>query len=128
MAHQLMYQFRYCPVPMVTELFAKVTIGAAGAPTLVPTSSLGVVSISRSSAGVYVVTLNQKYNRLMMADARFIASAGPASPIFNVKVDNVAASGALTLLFQSAIGTAADPASGEIMLLQIVVKNSTVLG
>lgn len=125
MANRRFYQFRFALEPMVTELFAHVTFGAAGAPTLDAAQSRGILSITRSSAGIYVIRLQDNYNRLLMAKHIFINATAPASPGFFITNDSVSSSTApaLTVEFNSA-GVATDPGSGEQVRLQIVLKNS----
>ena len=49
----------------IKTLFAKISIGATGAPTLVKPGSLGIASVARSAQGDYLVTLEDKYPALM---------------------------------------------------------------
>lgn len=119
------FQFHNSFVPNLTCLYLKATIGAAGAPTLVAAASVGVDSISRVSAGKFLVTLNKKYQALRMAKSCFIASGGAAAPDLSVDTDAVASAGTLTVLTQSG-GVNTDPASGEVMLLEIMLKDSSV--
>lgn len=119
------FQFYNSFIPELTAVYAQVSIGASGAPTLNALHSMGVDSISRVDEGEYLVTLNNKYNRLVYADAKFIASGGAAAPDFSVDTDAVQSAGTLTILTQSG-GVNTDPASGETMMLMIHLKNSTV--
>ncbi len=119
------FQFHNSFVPNLTCLYLKATIGAAGAPTIVAASSVGIDSISRSSAGTYLVTLNKKYQALRMAKSCFIAAGGAAAPDLAVGVDAVASAGTLTVITQSG-GSNTDPAPGEIMLLEFMLKDSSV--
>jgi hypothetical protein len=121
-----MNQFRYQLENAMVDLFVRVSIGAAGAPTLSTTYAKGVASISRSAAGRYVITLQDKYNNLMGIECSFLIAGIPAAPIASIFADNVAASGALTIQCADAAGAAADPANGEVMLLKISLKNSSV--
>lgn len=119
------FQFRSSGCPAVWDLFAKVTIGTAGAPTLVAAKSIGVTSISRVSAGKYLVTLNNKYPRMLQVFTTFIATDGAAAPNVAVSIDSIASAGTLTIVTQAG-GVNTDPAPGEIMHLNIVVKNSSI--
>lgn len=120
------FQFRSSPCPAVWDLFGKVTIGAAGAPTLVAINSLGIASVSRVSAGLYSIVLGQKYQRLLMVNAVFVAG-GANAPIFSIALDNVASTGILRVQFRNDAGAATDPGNGEVLLLDIIVKNSSVV-
>lgn len=121
------YQFHNSFVPNLTCLYLKATIGVAGAPTINALQSMGVDSISRVSAGKYLVTLNKKYQSLRQVKSCFIASGGAAAPDLSVDTDSVASAGTLTVLTQAG-GVSADPAVGEIMLLEIMLKDSSVAG
>ena len=69
-------------------IYAKATIGAAGAPTLVVNNSLGVASIVRDSAGVYIVTLDDKYEALLHVDIMML-EATAEDITFQVEVEAV---------------------------------------
>lgn len=107
------------------DLYARVTIAGSGAPTLVASASLGVASISRTSAGLYVLTLQDKYASLKYFDGAVIHSTAEDLN-FQVSAESVVS--AKTITFRTlAGGVATDPASGDILLLKIEVKNTTVL-
>ncbi len=122
---RMTYQFHNSFVPNFTALFLKATIGVAGAPTLVALQSMGIDSISRSAAGKYVITLNKKYQSLRMVKSCFIASGGAAAPDLAVDTDAVLSAGTLTVVTQSG-GVNTDPAPGEVMLIEIDLKDSSV--
>jgi hypothetical protein len=123
----------------VKQLFAHVTFGATGAPTLDAANSKGVASITRSSAGKYVVTMGtpassqaataDKYKKLLIAKHVFDASGNsgtaPAAPGMYVVSQAAATAGTVTIQFNAA-GTATDPASGEAVWLQFIFGDSTV--
>lgn len=118
-------QFHASFVPNLTCLYVKAVIGASGAPTINALQSMGVDSISRTSAGTYLITLNKKYQSLRMAKSCFVASGGAAAPDLAVDTDSVASAGTLVVLTQSG-GVSTDPAPGEIMLIEIMLKDSSV--
>jgi hypothetical protein len=126
MANGYYNQFHYSPVPMLTAIFAKVSFAALGAPTLVTANgaSKGVASISRNGAGDYSITLSETFPLLKGINASFVASSGAAAPIVSVKSDGVASTKVLRILTQSG-GINADPANGEVLLLEIMLKNSS---
>lgn len=108
----------------VKEIYAKVTIAATGAPTLVALSSKGVASISRTSAGLYVLTLQDKYNALMHAS---IAIVAPSSEDLSAKVKAESVASAKTVTFQcTAAAIATDPATGDTLLIALQLKNTSV--
>lgn len=121
--------------PQVVNLFAKVSFAAAGAPTLVTASSKGIKSIARNSAGTYTITLGQNnpsvietYPSLLMVKHVFDESSNsgtaPASPGMYVVASAVSSAGTLQIRFTTG-GVATDPAANEIVMLQLVLKNST---
>ncbi len=122
---RMTYQFHNSFVPNLTCLYLKATIGALGDPVISAASSVGIDSISRSSAGTYLITLNKKYQALRMVKSCFIAVGGAAAPDLAVSVDSVASAGTLVVLTQAG-GASSDPAPGEIMLLEIMLKDSSV--
>lgn len=111
------------------KLFAKVTIGATGAPTMSVVDSMGVASVSRTSAGVYKITLQDSYPKLLNIDATQILASGlPAAPSFAVKTETVAtlATPVINVCF-SAAGVATEVDSGAVLLLEITLKNSSAI-
>lgn len=128
MSNRLYTQFRYSLEKKVVDLFADVTFGATGAPTLVSTKSKGIKSITRSSAGKYVITLSDAYVGLLLVKHIFINSTAPASPSSYVVSHTVGSANPATVTVQfNAAGTATDPASGEEVLLQFVLRDSGAL-
>ena len=135
MANRWFNQFSKTMEKEVVNLFAHVTFGAAGAPTLVTADSKGIVSITRSSAGKYVLVFGTKagmldtYYKFLAATATFdtiTPAAPPASPVMYlsgnaISTINVAT---LTFTFESLAGAATDPASGEGVYLHFMLKNS----
>lgn len=110
----------------VVTLFAEVSIGAAGAPTLNPGRSKGIKSIVHNGGGSYTVTLQDRYQRVLGVQCSFISedSATPAiAP--NVTIA-LRAPDSLTVLCSSGT-TLTDPGEGETMLLRIDLSNSTAL-
>lgn len=147
--------FQQFPKTIVKEpvfLWGVINVGATGAPTLekwVPavggggaysaaaTSGTdygwqGILSISRTSTGLYVLTLKQSFQRLLSFRATFLSATGAAAaPIVGVlsgtSDTNVGSNTTpkVSFLCQSAAGVAADPASGEQMIVELVLQNST---
>lgn len=107
----------------VKEIYLDVAIGASGAPTL--TRGVGVASIARNSAGLYTITLQDQYSRLM--DVRIVQVAAVAEDLkFQLAAESVTTS-AKTIQFRSiAVATETDPSSGSRLLIQINLKNSSV--
>lgn len=106
----------------VKELYADIAIGGTGAPTL--TYGVGIASVTRDSAGVYIVTLQDAYMRLMALQVTNVA-ASAQDLTFAVETESVAS--AKTIQFRCLTGaTETDPASGSRLLVQINLKNSSV--
>lgn len=106
------------------HIFAQITFGSTGAPTLNFGGSY-ITSVTRNSAGDYTFVMRDNWNRLLGVESRFNSgSSAPAAPGMWIKTNSIT-SGSLRIVFNSA-GTATDPASGEIVYLDIVVKNSSV--
>lgn len=115
----------------VVHLYAKVNIGATGAPTLVAASSKGIASVARNSAGEYKVTLSDKYSSLLWGNCGLITTTGSDPTTVGVtarmEVDSVtAATPYVQFQFYKADGTAADPANGAVVLIKLELKNTSV--
>lgn len=127
MANRRYYQFQYSLEPSVVHLFARVTIGATGAPTLDSVKSRGIASISRTSAGLYKITLSDTYNRLLQVSKTNVNATAPASPAMYVTSETVSNVATPVINLQmNAAGTATDPGNGEEIRFHIVLKNSNV--
>lgn len=111
---------------MLTSLFVKATIGAAGAPTLVTANGMSkyIASIVRDDEGEYTITLSETFNQFLGIRASFVASGGAAAPDVSVDSEAVATTKEIVILTQSG-GVNTDPADGEIMYIEIMLKNST---
>lgn len=107
----------------VKEIYAKITIGASGAPTLVTASSLGVTSVSRTSAGLYVITLDDKYVAFKHADFQ-IATPTAEDIVPNLVSETVSTNKTVTFR-TTAAGVATDPASGDTVYVALQLKNTT---
>ena len=121
-----LFQFNYTYERDITRIHAKIAIGATGAPTL--TLAKGIVSMTRTAAGAYTITLKDNYYLFMDAKATFISStSAPAAPNLNVVSETVNSSTSPQILIQfrdlSAVAT--DPASGETLLLELVFRNAS---
>lgn len=127
MANRYMNQFVYTFEQKPCVMFAKVTIGATGAPTLVTASSKGIKSITRNSTGDYTLLLSDTYNSLL--HFKHIINSGssaPTAPGMYIKSDAVSSATVPGVEFvMNAAGTPTDPASGEILYLEIVLRNSS---
>lgn len=108
----------------VKQLHAKVAIGAAGAPTLDTEISVGIASVTRDSAGVYIMTLEDAYNDLV--DFHVMQQAAAAEDLtFQIEAEDVAS--AKTIQFRAqAAATETDPSDGSTLFIKIALKNTSV--
>ena len=136
MANRFMNQFPLALEQKVVNLFAHVTFGSTGAPTLDKANSKGIVSVTRNSAGKYTfvfgtttASLDVYYKLLCVKhvfDATGNSGTAPASPGLYITGNSVATVGTCSLqVVFNAAGTATDPASGEGVYLQFIFKDST---
>jgi hypothetical protein len=127
-------QFRFSMHKDPVDIFARVSFGAAGAPTLDSANSPGIVSVTRNSAGNYTFVFGtnsqialDSYNYLLNVEARFVSSAAPASPGMFVSNNSISIPGTASITLQfNAAGVATDPASGEQVLLDFILRNSSI--
>lgn len=120
------FNFSYSAKPVA--LRCSVSFGSSGAPTIVSGTGMGISSITRNSAGDYSIALSRAYNGLMHIKQVFNSgSSAPASPGMWIKTNSVAVAAAplVRIVFNSA-GTATDPASGEVVLLEILLNDSSL--
>lgn len=110
------------------SLYASISIGASGAPTIVSGTGMGIVSVTRTAAGSYSIALSHPYQALLAVRATFNSgSSAPAAPSVYIHTDSVKSSSApLVAIVTNAAGTPTDPASGEIILLEVLLQKSSV--
>ncbi len=102
--------------PGLVVLDLKIAIGASGAVSSV--KGYGA-SCAKNTTGVYDLTLDRGYARIISFDGSCLAASGALNhPV--LKADYTA--GSTTLQFQTCVqaGTATEPASGDFILLTIV--------
>jgi hypothetical protein len=118
----------------------EVTFGAVGAPTLVtsgtPIKSRGVASIARTSAGLYALTLQDRYVRFTNMFATWQNATGlPIAGrigLLGAPANGTAPTG-MVVTFNTLQGNGAspdvpvatDPASGDKMYLTVILEDST---
>lgn len=108
----------------VKHLHAKVSIGASGAPTLDSNISVGIASISRDSAGVYVLTLDDAYNALVDFSVMQIAAAAED---LTFQIESEAVASTKTIQFQcKAADVETDPSEDSVLLIKVALKNTSV--
>lgn len=112
----------------VAVLFADLTIGSSGAVTL--SRGHGIASAVKTATGVYTLTLEDSYNRLLAATGTLEASTGADSATVATRVElkssDVSASTPVVVLgTRQADGSAAHPASGTVIHVMLTVKASS---
>lgn len=153
MANRQFTQFNLMMDKGVVTLFAAIGFNGSGTPTLyqwsptartysaAPTAGCrGIKSITRNGTGDYTLTLQDTYQRLLVAGITFISNSNAAGPIYQVKVasnPNTAGStvaqglgtafNAVEILTFSAQGTAADPGTTELGIVNLTLQNSSAL-
>lgn len=119
-------------------LYAKVSIGAAGAPTLQISPKnlcLGIYSMVRTGAGAYTINLGlsstsvDTYQRLLWMGFADLKSTAPAEQSIYVVADNSAnlTSPNVQVQFLDPAGAAVDPSSGSVLLLKLELSNTTAI-
>lgn len=136
MANRWRNQFVSSLEKVVVDLFAEVTFGASGAPTIVAANTKGFISVTRNSAGTYTFVFGSAPNSINALDTyvKFLnahvifnsGSSAPASPGMYVKANSVSTAGTCSIqIVLNAAGTATDPASGEIGYFSFTLGDST---
>lgn len=125
MANRRLFQFRYSYERDVVEVMARITIGAAGAPTI--SEAKGVLSVVRNSAGNYTIRLVDNFNQLLESSSMLISPSAPAAPIMHLVSNSVSSATVPGVVLQcrDVANAAADPASGETILLRLCVRNAS---
>jgi hypothetical protein len=127
-----MNQFTYALDKGVTHLYCKITTFGA-APTFVGASDQkGFASIARQSTGDYLLTLSNPWVKLLNVtycwDESSNSGSAPTAPILFVKAKTLSTVSGGTVEFittTAAAGSATDPSTNEILMLDIVVAQST---
>lgn len=135
MANRWFNQFQKTLEKEVVSIFAHITFGTSGAPTLDVANSKGVVSVTRNSAGVYTFVFGTSsssldtYNKLLMVkhvfDESGNAGTAPTAPGLFIVTNSISTVGTASVKVEfNAAGTATDPASTEAVYMQFMFKNS----
>lgn len=134
MANRYGKQFSYTLEQDQWTLYGRFVVGATGAVTSGTVKGGGISTITRSSTGLYVITLSNKWNCMLEFNA-WIVSASGNSGIARVEPLNATpanfqtdfrANGSFSVLCLDFAGAAADPANTDYFNFKIVVRNSSV--
>jgi len=121
------FSYSYAGQPVVIR--AKLTFGSSGAVTLASGTGMGITSITKGSdAGEYAIVFSSTYASLMGISATFSSgTSAPAAPIVNIETNTISTAGTPTITLQcrNISAAVANPASGEIMYLEITLNNSS---
>lgn len=136
MANRYFNQFRLSLEKQVSDIFCRVTFGSTGAPTVVTGQSKGIVSVTRTATGRYVIVFGTNssmldlYNKLLGLNVTWDESSNsgtaPLAPLCFIFANAITTSGtaSITVQFTNSTGTGTDPASTEAVLLNFVFRNS----
>ncbi len=149
MSNRYWDQFQFTMERRVINLYAQVSFGASGAPTLgswqiasrsytaAPTTgsspaqvgARGVKTIVRTAPGTYTITLQDNYFRFLGCSPSFQNSGAAAAPLTITPSPDAnlstAGGGSFQLIFLNTAGTATDPANGEKVILNIQLQDSS---
>lgn len=133
MANRYNTQFPLAFEKKVVNIYAQVTFGATGAPTLNVVNSKGVVSVTRNSTGDFTfvfgtqVKMLDVYVKFLSAKVTYNSGASaPLAPGMYIKANNIATFNTASIeLVLNAAGTPTDPASGEIGYFEFIFGDST---
>lgn len=104
-------------------LWAVVTIGAAGAPTL--TRGKGITSVTRSGTGQYYLTLQNKYYRFLGGTITAMRSGTYAHVVGQFEAQTVNTTGIVYFATYEEVAFV-DPTSGIVLYISVQVGNSSV--
>ena len=124
MASSTFYKMGGAKELQVIQLFVHAAIGSTGAVTLNTAKSKGIASMTRTSAGLYVITLSEAYAELLAVDGLALFST-LQDLTFQVNAETVATTKTITMWCKTA-ATATDPTSGTTLKFKITLKNSGV--
>lgn len=118
----------------VVTLYANVSIGAAGAPTLnTSPGSKGIASVTRNSAGNYTFVFDESFQALLFADTAILdatasnpTTVGLVARIHAQDVSNGVTPSVTVCFYNFTDGTAADPRNGAVVLFMADMRFSTV--
>ena len=114
------------------DIYAQVTIGATGAPTLVTAGDVsdGVKSITRSTNGKYTLTFGTSAAAVLYDTVRFsemtVKNPTTDDVRYQENIESVGTDGVLKFMTLTG-ATATDPASGSTLRLHFVLEKTTTV-
>src|SRR5581483_10117924 len=126
MANRYMYEVIQTFEKRPVHLFANISIGATGAPTL-NTGSRGIKSVTRTGVGSYTIALEDQYQKLLDMDWGLISTTRTDAALgCLIAADNSAnASPGVNITFRVAAGTLTEISNGAVLLLNLLLRNSS---
>ena len=121
MANRRFDQFRYSLEKKVVDLFAHISIGATGAPTII--RAKGISTIARTAAGKYKITFEDHYNYLLFLEAIQI---DVAAEDITFQIDAQDMDNKNVEIICKAAAAATDPTNGSSMLLKFTLSNTSI--
>ena len=123
------FQFNPTYISGVTAIFAKISFGASGAPTLDTSDfdSLGVESITQNGTGDYSLVLAPPALKFLGLSGTFEVTATGIGAAPSIGIKSYTASTRTLVIVTSDLETpaATNPASGEVLHLILFVKGTT---
>lgn len=110
----------------LVSLFANVSIGATGSPTL--NYGMGITSIERTALGEYKLTLNDSYMRLLSFNVMIVNDTLAEHTVdkFGIKTETVSTNKEINFMAIGETEALVEVADGSTLLIEIKLKNSSV--
>lgn len=127
MANRYMYEFLQMFEKRPVILFANISIGATGAPTL-NTGSRGIKSVTRTGVGSYDIVLEDIYQKLLDINWELISATGTDAALGMLiasDASNNTTTPKVSVTFRVAAGTLTEISNGATLLLSILLRNSS---
>lgn len=132
MANRRFQQFQMSLEKRQVSIFAHVTFGASGAPTLDVSNSKGVVSVTRNSAGVYTFVFGtdsqhlDPFVKLLSVKKVFMSASGTPDREMVIRANNISNVSLASIQIEFDVETVAtDPANGSEVFMEFVFGDST---
>lgn len=122
MANRLFNQFSFGLEKMRVSLFGEMITNGAGVPSMVANDSKGIESVVKIGTGLYRITLQDQYVRLLMVQQMNLGASTAATA--EIAAQNMSLK-TIDLRFRNAAGSPVDLGNGEQHLISIVLRNST---
>ena len=125
MANRNFYPMRGSLSREIVKLYGSVTIGASGAISSQDCKGFSVAKTA-SETGRYTVTLEDRFTAFRGAQVALEGVADAALTALFAGVRNVSMSGqTLDLQFVGAVGTDTNPASGNVLYIELTLQNGS---